>query len=136
MKSFTLGSVALVSLVAASALSVGCKKDDPPPPLPTAAPVTATAAPLELKPEDAGVTPPPDAGKKKPTGGGSAGGLSACCAALAQNSNSAPTPEMKAQMQQAAAMCSAFAAQGKDRSSVAGILLGVLRGAGLPASCK
>jgi len=135
MKSLTPGSLALVSLVAASALAVGCKKDDPPPPLPTAAPVTASAAPLELKPEDAGVAPPVDAGKKKVTGGGG-GGLTACCSALAQNANSAPTPEMKAQMQQAAAMCSAFAAQGKDRSSVGGILLGVLRGAGLPASCK
>ena len=128
--------VSLVAAVVIGFVVTGCKKEEPPPPLPTAAPVTAAPAPLQLKPEDAGVKLPPDAGHKKPVyhGGGGGGGLGPCCAALQQNAMSAPPP-MNAYMLQAAALCSAFAAQGKDKSAVSGMLLGALKGAGMPAAC-
>src|SRR6478672_8371586 len=78
-------------VVPALVSSTGCKKDEPPPPLPSAAPVasTATAAPqtLELAPEP---VPSDSAEAKKPTGtGGPAIGLKKCCAALAQNAKGA-----------------------------------------------
>jgi len=135
MKASYIGSVSVLSLVLAGALAPGCKKDEPPPPLPSAQPVATNTAPLELKPEDAGL-PPPEAGPpKKVYKGGGGGGLSACCAALAQNATMAPE-QNKAYMLQAAAMCQAFAAQGKDKAAVAGILMGALKGAGMPTACK
>ena len=142
MKRITLGlgvlaRVSVLAVVAASSVATGCKKEEPPPPLPSAAPVTAAPAPLQLKPEDAGVKMPVDSGiKKKVVGhGGGAGGLGPCCAALQQNAVSAPPPT-NGYMLQAAALCSALAAQGKDKSAVGGMLLGALRGAGMPAACK
>jgi len=135
MKAQLLRHLAPLSLAAAS-LAVGCKKEEPPPPLPSAQPVAATAAPLQLKPEDAGVAKPAEAGAPKKVGhGGGGGGLSACCAALSQNSTMAPEPT-KTYMVQAAAMCQALAAQGKDKAAVGGMLLGALRGAGMPAACR
>lgn len=136
MKHHILGHVAASLLV--SSMVVGCKKDEPPPPLPTAEPVAATAAPLQLKPEDAGVkVPSADAGAKKKVfhGGGGGGGLSACCSALQQNSASAPEPT-KTYMMQAAALCKAVAAQGGNKSAFGGMLMGALRGAGVPLACK
>jgi hypothetical protein len=137
MKLHHLGCVASTLLALAGLSATGCKKDEPPPPLPSAQPVTTAPAPLQLKPEDAGVKPPADAGAKKVVhgGGGHAGGLGPCCAALSQNANLAPEPT-KTYMLQAAAMCSALAAQGRDKAAVGGILLGALRGAGMPASCR
>jgi hypothetical protein len=125
-------------VVLGAAMSLpGCKKDEPPPPLPVEpAPVATAEAPLELKPVDAGVPPKP-AEKPKTTGGGasSAGSLQNCCAALTQNAASAPEPT-RTYMLQAAAMCSAAAATGKDKASLVGVLSGALKGAGLPMACK
>jgi hypothetical protein len=142
MKSITLGlgvfaRVSVLSVVAASSVAMGCKKEEPPPPLPSAQPVTAAPAPLQLKPEDAGVKMPVDSGiKKKVVGHGSGGGgLGPCCAALQQNAASAPAPT-NGYMLQAAALCSALAAQGKDKAAVGGMLLGALKGAGMPAQCR
>jgi len=138
MKRITFGLFAPLSVVVTSLLVTACKKDEPPPPLPTAQPVAAAPAPLQLKPEDAGVKLPtvPDSGiKKKAVGHGGGGGLSACCAALQQNAMSAPPPT-NAYMLQAAALCSALAAQGKDKAAVGGMLLGALKGAGMPTQCR
>lgn len=133
MKASSLRYLAPLSLVALAA--VGCKKEEPPPPLPSAPPVTANTAPLQLKVEDAAVPPAPDAAPPPKKGGGGGGGLSACCNALTQNATMAPEPT-KTYMTQAAAMCAAFAAQGKDKAAVAGIIMGALRGAGMPTACK
>ena len=98
--------------------------------------MTAAPAPLQLKPEDAGVRPPVDSGVKKKVGhGGGGGGLGPCCKALQQNAVSAPPPT-NGYMLQAAALCSALAAQGKDKAAIGGMLLGALKGAGMPAACK
>src|SRR6201999_2286259 len=74
---------------------MGCKKDEPPPPLPSATTPTAAptpTAPLVLQAED----PVPSASAadsvKKPTGGAPAQSFSKCCAALTQNAASAPEP--------------------------------------------
>ena len=132
---FTSISLACAGLVGSVS---GCKKEEPPPPLPTAAPVQTAPAPLQLKVEDAGVKLPPDAGVKKPkaTGGGGGSSLKACCAALAQNANLQPTPEMKNAMQYAAAACNAAAAGGASLGQASGAIQAALRGAGLPAGCK
>jgi hypothetical protein len=132
----TLIRLSSASLVLTSWLVTGCKKDEPPPPLPSAAPVATAPAPLQLKPEDAGVKAlPVDAGKKKTGGHGSGGGgLGPCCAALQQNAASAPPPT-NGYMLQAAAMCQSLNAQGAGKQAV-GSLLGLMRGAGLPAACK
>ena len=128
----------LVPLAAFSA--PGCKKDEPPPPLPSAAPAPTPAAPVVLAPEDAGPDVVDagedvvDAAVKRGTGGGG-GGLARCCAALQQNAASAPPPT-NTYMLQAAAVCNAAVAAGKDKNSVVGALSGALRGAGLPAACR
>lgn len=130
------GAPCAVVLAAAMVLP-GCKKDEPPPPLPVEpAPVATAEAPLELKPEDAGVPPKPAEKPKTGTGtASSAGSLQNCCAALTQNAASAPEPT-RTYMLQAAAMCSAAAATGKDKQSITGVLTGALKGAGLPVACK
>lgn len=128
----TLLGFSSISSALTICMVVGCKKDDPPPPLPSAAPVATAPAPLQLKPEDAGVKAPVDAGKKKTGGGGGGGGISACCKALMQNAQSAPEPT-KTYMLQAGAMCQA--SQGAGRAAL-GPILAALRGAGIPAACK
>jgi len=132
----TLRLVAPLSLAVTTVLVTSCKKEEPPPPLPSAAPVAAAPAPLQLKPEDAGVKLPADAGAKKKVahGGGGGGGLGPCCAALQQNAASAPPPT-NGYMLQAAAACQAMNAQGMGRAAV-GQLMGMLRGAGMPPACK
>jgi hypothetical protein len=125
-----------LGLALASMATTGCKKETPPPPpLPPAESATAPAA-LELKPIDAAV-PEEEDDKPKGKGGGhkASGGLSACCAALAQNSTMAPEPT-KTYMVQAAALCQAAAAQGKDKAAAMGLILGALKGAGVPTACK
>ena len=137
------GSIASVWRGAALALipgalvlvtAVGCKKDEPPPPLPEPKPVETTAeAPLELKPEDAG---PPVQEKVAPkTGTAPKSGLAQCCSALRQNAKSAPPPTNQ-YMEYAATLCDAAAAQGKDKQSAVGMLQTALKGAGLPTACK
>ena len=90
----------------------GCKKDEPPPPLPSAtAPATTSAPVLELAVEDAGedVVDAADAGKK--LGGKPGGNIKKCCQAIKQNAANAPMPT-KAYLENLAASCFAMAAQG------------------------
>jgi len=96
------------------ALYSGCKKEEPPPPLPSAAPAATPSAPLVLAVEDAGELPDvadADADAKK-VGGGSAASMKKCCAAVAQNAESAPEPT-KTYMKQLAAACMAAAGSGQ-----------------------
>jgi len=91
----------------------GCKKDEPPPPLPSAtAPASTTAPVLELAVEDAGedVVDAADAGKKLGVGGGAAN-IKKCCQAIKQNAANAPMPT-KAYLENLAASCFAMAKQG------------------------
>src|SRR5512143_28579 len=71
----------------------GCKKDEPPPPLPSAAPANTPSAPLVLEVEDAGEdvsdAADGDASDAKKGTGVPAASLKACCAALAQNAANA-----------------------------------------------
>jgi hypothetical protein len=97
-----------------SVVYLGCKKDEPPPPLPSAAPATTPSAPLVLEVEDA--APPvedadADADAKK-VGTGTPASMKRCCAAVAQNAESAPEPT-KSYMKTLAAACMAAAAGGK-----------------------
>ena len=136
MMAKTLGRLTCISVACAGLVALGCKKEEPPPPLPTAAPVTTSTAPLVLKPEDAGVKLPPDAGVKKTPGrGGGGSSLKACCAALQQNSFSQPTEQMKQSMQMAAGVCNAAVAAGQG-SGALGSIQAALRGAQMPAGCK
>jgi hypothetical protein len=126
-----------LALPIASLSFVSCKKEEAPPPLPSAAPATEPAPVLALETVK---LPEPDAGTevKKATGGGvakTASNLQACCNALAQNAANAPEPTAT-YMKQAAATCGVLAAQGKDSGSAVAILAGLLKGAGLPAACK
>jgi len=125
---------ALVPGALVLATAVGCKKDEPPPPLPEPKAVETAEAPLELKPEDAG---PPVQEKAAPKPGGTArkSGLAQCCAALRQNAANAPEPT-KGYMIYAAGACDLAAAQGKDKQSAVGVIQSALKGAGLPADCK
>ena len=120
-------------LAAATAATTGCKEDNPPPPPLPAAESAEAPKPLELKPVDAAV---PEEEDEKPKGGGGGrrtSGLAACCAALQQNSTMAPEPT-KTYMVQAAALCSAAAAQGQDKAAAMGMIMGALKGAGMPAA--
>ena len=125
--------VALASICVGFAVS-GCKKEEPPPPLPSAAPqVVPPPQPVELQPiaeaaTDAGVMPTAKhaGGAAKPVS------LAACCAALEQNAANAPEPNAT-YMKQAAAFCKA---QGGANPAIVNVIAGMLRGAGLPASCK
>ncbi|HEX4335142.1 MAG TPA: acyltransferase [Polyangiaceae bacterium] len=132
-----LGSIVPALLLLSAPLVTGCKKEEPPPPLPTAAPVATQApAPLQLKPIDAGLPPAPSASAAPVahgTGSGG-GGLSKCCTALTQNAASAPEPT-KTYMLQAAAVCKAAVAGG-NTAGIAGTLGAMLRGAGMPSSCQ
>ena len=127
-----------LSLPLAFTVYSGCKKEEPPPPLPSAAPVSTPSAPLVLGVEDAGDDGDGDAGDADADAKGKgqpAASLKACCAALAQTAASAPPPT-SLYMMQAAAACNAAVAQGKDKSSVIGIVSGALKGAGMPAACR
>ena len=132
-----LKPIAVGLLVALTGVGyLGCKKDEPPPPLPS--PTTPSAAPtpqapLELVPEDAGVEDAaPDAGKKV-TGGGSS--MKACCNALAQNAKSAPPPNDQ-YMNAAALACNAAVGAGQSQAAITAAIQAALRGAGMPPGCK
>jgi hypothetical protein len=121
------------ALALALGSAVGCKKDEPPPPLPEPKTVETAEAPLELVPEDAGPPVQPKAAPKPATR--PASGLAKCCAALRQNAASAPEPT-KGYMLYAAGACDLAAAQGKDKQSAVSLITNALKGAGLPADCK
>lgn len=105
-------ALGLLVPVATSAFS-GCKKEEPPPPLPSAAPVNTPAAPLVLEVEDAGDDGDAgDADAAKKVGGGSPASMKKCCQAVAQNAESAPEPT-KTYMKQLAAACFAAAGSGQ-----------------------
>jgi hypothetical protein len=118
--------------------ATGCKKDEPPPPLPSAAPaaVPTPTAPVELVPE-VPVAPSASASAEPvKTGGGSvAGSLKKCCAALTQNAANAPEPN-KTYMLQAAAACNMAAGAGQAAPGALATISAALRGAGLPSACK
>jgi hypothetical protein len=131
--------VALIAcgfLVPALVSSTGCKKDEPPPPLPSAAPVASTAAApqtLELAPEP---VPSDSAEVKKPTGTGVAGpSLKRCCDALAQNSKSAPPPN-NTLMLQASQACNVAVAAGAASPAVMAAVRAAMGGAALPPGCQ
>lgn len=114
----------------------GCKKDEPPPPLPSASPVNTPpppTAPIELVPEEPAPLPSASASaapvKKS---GSSSASLTKCCTALSQNAASAPEPN-KTYMLQAAAICQAAVASGAPGalSRISNLL-----GGGTPAACK
>jgi hypothetical protein len=135
MKRIHFGVLAPLCLAAAV---TGCKKEEPPPPLPAPPAVTAAPAPLQLKAEDAGIKlPSADAGAKKAVHGGgghAGGGLGPCCAALMQNAESQPEPN-KTYMKQAGQMCQVFLAQGMGKQ-VVGQLMAMARGVNMPAACR
>jgi hypothetical protein len=124
-------------LVPALVTSAGCKKDEPPPPLPSAPPTASTpaAAPptLELAPEP---VPSESAEPKKPTGTGVPGSsLKKCCDALAQNSKNAPPPN-NTLMLQASQACNIAVAAGAASPQVLAAVRAAMGGAALPAGCQ
>jgi hypothetical protein len=127
------GSV-LLGVLLSSLATTGCKKDEPPPPLPSAAPaaVPTPTAPLELAPEE----PVAVAGAPavKATGGAPAQSFAKCCAALTQNAASAPEPT-KTSLTQAAGICNSLVAAGKSGPGVVSAIQGLLRGVGMPSAC-
>jgi hypothetical protein len=134
--SSVFGPVLLGLLVSSMATGyIGCKKDEPPPPLPSAAPaaVPTPTAPVELVPEELPVASA-SASVKKPTGGAPAQSFAKCCAALTQNAASAPEPT-KTSLTQAAGMCNSLVAAGKSGPGVVSAIQGLLRGVGMPSAC-
>lgn len=125
--------IGALSCALASSLA-GCKKDEPPPPLPEPKVVDTAEAPLELKPEDAGA-PVVEKPAVVKSGARKASGLAQCCAALKQNAANAPEPT-KGYMLYAAGVCDLAATQGKDKASAIGVITSALKGAGVPADCK
>ena len=123
-------------LVPALVASTGCKKDEPPPPLPSAPPAASTpAAPqtLELAPEP--VPSDSAAEVKKPGGGGGGASLGKCCAALIQNSKSAPPPN-NTMMLQAGQVCQAAVAAGQAAPQILTAVRAAMGGAALPPGCQ
>ena len=117
---------------------LGCRKDEPPPPLPAAPKPAepAAVAPLELKPEDAGKPPEPAATPApKTTARKASGGLAACCAALRQNAVNAPEPT-KGYMMTAAGVCDGAAQSGVYKDGTLKTISAMIKGAGLPTDCK
>jgi len=124
-------------LVPALVSSVGCKKDEPPPPLPSApaAASTPSTAPetLQLAPEP---VPSDSAAEPKKTGTGVAGpSLKRCCDALAQNSKSAPPPN-NTLMLQAAQACNVAVAAGAASPQVMAAVRAAMGGSQLPPGCQ
>jgi len=110
-----------------------CKKDEPPPPLPSAAPqVAPPPQTVELQPIAEALPDAAASTTAKKVGVAKPASIAACCAALEQNAANAPEPN-KTYMLQAAAFCKA---QGGSNPAIVGMLQGMLKGAGLPASCK
>jgi hypothetical protein len=114
-----------------------CNPDKDPEPLPEAATTTEqpeTSLVIEDAGEDVEDASDADADAKPPTGKPPPN-LKACCQALSQNAASAPPP-MNLYLQQAADACLTAVAQGKDKSTISGIVSGMLKGAQMPAACR
>jgi hypothetical protein len=116
--------------------SYGCKKDEPPPPLPSAPAAASTPAAtqtLELAPEP---VPSDSAEVKKPTGTGApSSGLLKCCQALIQNSKSAPPPNNTI-MLNAGQACTVAVNAGQAAPAVLNVVRAALGGSALPAGCQ
>jgi len=115
---------------------LGCKKDEPPPPLPSATTPAAAptpTAPVELVPEVVPSAAPTES-VKKPGGGAPAQSFAKCCSALLQNAASAPEPN-KTYLTTAANTCSAMVAAGKSGPGLVSAIQGLLRGVGMPSAC-
>jgi hypothetical protein len=114
--------------------SLGCQKEEEPPPLPTSkpAPTPSTVQLAVEDKEDAGKKEEP---KKTGTGGARRGPLSACCSALRQNAANLPEPT-KGHTLTAAAACDAANGSGTAPNVFVGTLTGLLRGAPLPPACR
>ncbi|HEY5372443.1 MAG TPA: hypothetical protein VIK01_02100 [Polyangiaceae bacterium] len=123
----------VVSLLATGYM--GCKKDEPPPPLPSAAPAAAPTptAPLELAPEEPVASASAEPVKKVGTGA-PAQSFAKCCAALTQNAASAPEPT-KTSLTTAAGLCNSMVAAGKSGPGIVSAVQGLLRGVGMPSAC-
>jgi hypothetical protein len=135
--SSVLGPVLLGLVVSSLATGyLGCKKDEPPPPLPSAAPaaVPTPTAPLELAPEEPVASAAPVESAKKAGGGVPAQSFAKCCAALTQNAASAPEPT-KTSLTQAAGICNSLVAAGKTGPGIVSAIQGLLRGVGMPSAC-
>lgn len=119
---------------ALSMASLGCQKEEEPPPLPTAKPAP-TPSTLAILPEEEDAGGPKEEKKKTGTGTGRRGALSACCSALRQNAANLPEPS-KGHMLTAAAACDAANASGTPTNAFTGTLAGLLRGASMPPACR
>ena len=120
----------------AATMHLGCKKDEPPPPLPSATtPVAAPTptAPVEILP-DPEPSAAPSASVKKTGTGAPAQSFAKCCSALLQNAASAPEPN-KTYLTTAANACSGMVAAGKSGPGLVSALQGLLRGVGMPSAC-
>ena len=135
--SSVLGPILLgVVLSSLATGALGCKKDEPPPPLPSAAPaaVPTPTAPLELAPEEPVASAAPVESAKKVGTGAPAQSFAKCCSALTQNAASAPEPT-KTSLTQAAGICNSLVAAGKSGPGVVSAFQGLLRGVGMPSAC-
>jgi len=124
----------VVSLLATGYM--GCKKDEPPPPLPSAAPAAAPTPtePLAILPEEPIASAAPVDSAKKPGVGVPAQSFAKCCAALTQNAASAPEPT-KTSLTTAAGICNSMVAAGKSGPGIVSAVQGLLRGVGMPSAC-
>jgi hypothetical protein len=139
-KAQVLAPLLLSLMVPVVAQITGCKKEEPPPPLPAAPSVPTTpppTAPVELVPETPIAPSASASASAAPTGGGvsAAASLKKCCSALTQNAANAPEPN-KTYMLQAAAVCNAAAGAGQASGAAFGAISAALRGAGMPTACK
>ena len=121
-------------VIAAGIAFPSCKKDEAPPPLPSAsaAVAEAPAATFNLVEEDAGVVDAaPDV---KKYGAAPATSFKKCCVALRQNAKSAPAPT-NMYMEAAAAACDGAVAAGQDKTGIVATVRAMLKGAQMPADC-
>ncbi len=128
----TAAHVAFGLLLSFGLMGSMCKKDEEPPPMPS-----ATAEPTVVAPTVLTFQEEVDAGTdaEKPRGTGApAQSLKNCCAALKQNAAGAPEP-MKAYMMAAAGACDAAVASGADRGAAMSGIRAALGGGTLPAAC-
>lgn len=133
----TVFTLTLGLLVPAALIETSCKEDEPPPPLPSAAPAATPAPTVELVPEvDAGLVDAGQDAAPKVTGKGRpASSMMACCNALESNAKLAPEPN-KSYFLQAAGVCKAMAGAGQSGGPVLAAIRGALQGAGMPVACK